>query len=150
INTPKNRGEYLGIDPFYKASLQGGSYDLHLGDEIVVNGDKFLVSTNTWLIPGKPILASTFENVVIPYDCAAQIVGKSSIGRRFVQVTYAGWIDPGFRGNITIQLANHDPWNAFQLKIGMPICQIVFFKMDNPANYQYAGKYQGAQGVEGA
>ena len=72
------------------------------------------------------ILATTLERVVIPADMVAQVNGKSSWARRGLVVHQtAGFIDPGFRGQITLELSNASR-QPIRLWVGQPICQLVF------------------------
>ena len=61
----------------------------------------------------------------------------------------AGWVDPGFKGEITLELynANHC---AIELKAGRRVGQFVFAKMDQTALNTYNGKYQGQRGATGS
>lgn len=52
--------------------------------------------------PGEFMLATTMEYIRIPNDCAAFVHGRSSIGRLGLTVQNAGFIDPGFHGEITL------------------------------------------------
>ena len=98
------------------------------------------------------LLATTLERVKIPNNVCARIEGKSSLGRLglCVHVT-AGYIDPGFEGNITLELFNCAPL-PIVLTPGMKIAQISFHSMDEPAERPYGhpdlgSKYQGQIGV---
>ena len=59
------------------------------------------------LHPGEFVLGSTFEVVTLPDDIAGRLEGKSSLGRLgLLTHSTAGWIDPGFRGHVTLELSN--------------------------------------------
>ena len=59
------------------------------------------------LHPGEFVLASTYEVVTLPDDVAARLEGKSSLGRLgLITHSTAGFIDPGFSGHVTLELAN--------------------------------------------
>jgi dCTP deaminase len=96
-------------------------------------------------------LASTAETVRIPDDMVAVVNGKSSLGRLGLVVHQtAGFIDPGFRGQITLELTNVSR-KPIKLVAGMPICQLVFMKLDSPAERPYGtpglgSHYQGQRG----
>lgn len=96
-------------------------------------------------------LASTVEKVHIPRDLVAQVNGKSSLARKGLIVhTTAGFIDPGFRGQITLELKNLSA-APIRLEAGMPICQLVFFQMTSPSERPYGSEglsshYQGQAG----
>src|SRR5690606_21775382 len=56
------------------------------------------------LHPGEFVLGSIKEYVKIPADIVAQVDGRSSLGRLAILVhATAGFIDPGFEGNITLE-----------------------------------------------
>jgi dCTP deaminase len=99
------------------------------------------------LRPGEFLLACTEEYVRLSPTIAAMVEGKSSLGRlgMTVHVT-AGVIDPGFEGQITLEIANLAPW-AIELHEGMPIAQLVFERVNRPQfDYSEKGRYQGQTG----
>lgn len=58
----------------------------------------------------------------------------------------AGFIDPGFRGTLTLEMTNVGP-SPIRLLPGMKICQISFMLLNQPAHRQYGdqalnSKYQ--------
>ena len=61
----------------------------------------------------------------------------------------AGWVDPGFCGEITLELYNANRC-AIELQSGRRIGQLVFAKMDQEALHPYRGKYQGQRGAAGS
>ncbi|MCA9581296.1 MAG: dCTP deaminase [Myxococcales bacterium] len=110
----------------------------------IPEGDAFI------LHPGEFALGSTYERVKVPADLVARVEGRSSIGRLAVVVhATAGFIDPGFEGQITLELANLGGC-AVKLYPGMRISQIVFHTMTSPAERPYGpargSKYQGQSG----
>lgn len=108
--------------------LQPASVDLRLGE---IEGDDWL------LPPGAFRLASTLEVVTLGPSLAGQLSGRSSWGRRGLQVhATAGWIDPGFSGQITLELANLSNL-ALTLAPGMSICQLILFRLGRPAQAPY-------------
>lgn len=147
----------LIIDPpFDRVRLQPASLELTLDDEILVDvhGEPMRVgriSEDGLLYPGCFVLASTIETVHIPNDLVAQVDGKSSYARRGLVVHQtAGFIDPGFRGQITLEFSNAS-LNPIRLTVGMAICQLVFFQMTGPAQRPYGSPglgshYQGQSG----
>lgn len=94
------------------------------------------------LPPNRFVLASTVEVVRLPDDICAEVIGRSSVGRLGLFVENAGWIDPGFEGNITLELFNANEYPII-LEAGRRVCQIVFYRMDRPVLHPYNGKYQG-------
>lgn len=102
--------------------------------------------------PGAFLLAHTAETVTLGPSHGAYIDGKSTLARNGLSVhVTAGFIDPGFHGQITLELANVAPW-PLKLRLGMPIGQLVFHKMSSPVEQPYGrqalgSKYQGQMGA---
>jgi dCTP deaminase len=106
-------------------------------------GERFIVH------PGEFVLATTLEHVEIPDDLVARLEGRSSIGRLGIVIhSTAGYIDPGFRGAITLEISNLGRI-AVALYPGMRICQMAFEEMSSPVSEGYGmkrtAKYQGQQ-----
>ena len=103
------------------------------------------------LHPGEFVLGSTFELVTLPDDVAARLEGKSSLGRLGLMThSTAGFVDPGFSGHVTLELANVATLPV-KLWPGMKIGQLCFFRtsspVDNPyGSSAYANHYQGQRG----
>ncbi len=102
------------------------------------------------LQPGAFALGSTLETVKIPPDLVGRVEGRSSIGRLAIVVhATAGFVDPGFEGQITLELSNLGRC-AVKLYPGMRISQIVFHTMVSPSERPYGkargSKYQGQEG----
>jgi dCTP deaminase len=130
--------------------VQPASVDLQL-DKVLKNidGKTFYLDEKSMYVlqPGEFILGSTVEYVNIPEDLVARVEGRSSIGRLGVMVhVTAGYIDPCFRGNITLELFNCSD-KPFQLNFGDCLCQIVFETLSSPCKQPYDGKYYGDTGV---
>lgn len=85
------------------------------------------------------ILATTEEFVMIPVDKAANVLLKSSRAREGLDHSLAGWIDPGFHGQITLELHSH---RKVTIKKGQRICQLIVYDMGEPADNPYNGRYQ--------
>ena len=98
------------------------------------------------LAPHTFVLATTMEEIVLPPDITAFVEGRSSIGRLGLFIQNAGWIDPGFKGQITLELYNASETSLI-LASGIRIAQIVFCKMDDSAVNPYNGKYQNQVGA---
>lgn len=130
--------------------VQPASVDLQLNRVLKnIDGETFCLNEkNKYVLqPGEFILGSTIEYVNIPHDLVARVEGRSSVGRLGVMVhVTAGYIDPGFKGNITLELFNCSD-KPFQLNFGDCLCQIVFETLSSPCLNGYDGKYQGDVGV---
>tara|TARA_Y100000310_G_scaffold341182_1_gene439522 strand:+ start:14441 stop:15052 length:612 start_codon:yes stop_codon:yes gene_type:complete len=169
------RAYMLGIDPFDEELIQPASVDFRIGDTVkrmvepddihTALGSRFIdprVDYNEWMAtfslgeigeeflipPGQLVLVNTYEYFHVPIDLAAEVAGKSSLGRLGLSIhVTAGFLDPGWEGNITLELTNfsHLPIVLYhQMKIG----QIIFHQMTSDAEYPYGheklgSKYQG-------
>ena len=89
------------------------------------------------------------EYVSLPDTLTAFVEGRSSLGRMGLFIQNAGWVDPGFRGEITLELFNANRC-AIELRAGRRVGQLVFAEMDAPAEHPYDGKYQGQTGATGS
>ena len=153
----------LVIEPITKEQIQPASVDIRLGNTfsvvddtpsgIITLGNKIeykSIVTDTYLIlPGQFVLATTMEYFELPDDLTAFVEGRSSLGRMGLFIQNAGWIDPGFKGEITLELYNANRC-AIELKAGRRVGQLVFAKMDDSALNPYNGKYQGQRGATGS
>ena len=103
------------------------------------------------LHPGEFVLGSTYEVVSLPDDIAARVEGKSSLGRLgLLTHATAGFVDPGFSGHVTLELANVATL-PIKLYPGMKIGQLCFFRLSSPAEHpygseKYGSRYQGQRG----
>lgn len=103
------------------------------------------------LHPGEFVLGSTLERVAVPDDLVGRVEGKSSLGRLGLLIhSTAGFVDAGFDGHITLELANVASL-PITLYPGMKIGQISFMRMTTPADQPYGkgasgSKYQGQRG----
>ena len=104
------------------------------------------------LHPGEFALGSTYEVVTLPDDVAARLEGKSSLGRLgLLTHSTAGFIDPGFKGTVVLELSNVSNLPIL-LRTGMKVAQLVFQRLDKPAERPYGhpdlkSKYQGQAGA---
>lgn len=148
--------KHIIIKPCNERDIQPASVDLHLGSEIkTINGELLSnLGENDFyfLKPQEFILASTNEWVELPNDLVASVEGRSSVGRLGITAHItAGWIDPGFKGNITLEIANVSD-KDFILKKGMSICQLVFQTLSSECENPYGSeglqsKYQNSKGT---
>lgn len=153
----------LQISPLEKHQIQPASVDIRLGNTFSIVEDlpsgiinledeipyKTIVTDTYILLPNQFVLATTMEYFHLPDDLTAFVEGRSSLGRMGLFIQNAGWVDPGFHGEITLELYNANRC-AIELKAGRRIGQLVFAKMDSPAIHPYQGKYQGQKGATGS
>ena len=139
--------DVIGLEPEYEEEqIQPASFDVRLGGQLYdVENDTYKSSMTLTLEPGKAYIGHTLDNIKLPTDIAAQLTGRSSVGRRGVIIhKTAGWIDPGFCGQITLELYNFS--NTVQkFVVGDRIGQLVFFPLDQDSD-GYDGQYQNQEG----
>ena len=132
------------ITPFEDKLLSPASYDIRLGPQLIEwPGTKYEkkidISKETYRMEqGAFVLGTTIETLYIPKNLGGKFEGKSSLGRQglMTHVT-AGFIDPGFRGQITLELHNVNK-ASLGLYYGMKIGQLAFHVMDQLPAQTYA------------
>jgi deoxycytidine triphosphate deaminase len=153
----------LVIEPLEERQIQPASVDIRLGNTFSVVEDssagiidlereiryKTIETDKYLLLPGQFVLATTMEYIALPEDLTAFVEGRSSLGRMGLFIQNAGWVDPGFCGEITLELYNANRC-AIELTAGRRVGQLVFARMDAPALKPYNGKYQGQRGATGS
>jgi dCTP deaminase len=146
----------IRIDPWDPDMVQPASVDLKLGPSFRVFHNHRLPAIDlaeppqgvtehvriedhqSFVIhPGEFVLGTTVESVVMPDDLVARIEGKSSLGRLGLIVhATAGFVDPGFAGNLTLEITNLTRV-PIVLWPGKPIAQLSFMALDRPAERPY-------------
>jgi dCTP deaminase len=144
------------IDPFDSSMVQPASVDIRLGNSFRVFHNHRIQSIDLGnpprdltehvevpddgefvIHPGEFVLGRTQEWVEIPDDIVSRIEGKSSIGRLGLVVhATAGFVDPGFKGTLTLEIANFNSV-PIVLRPGLFICQLSFMALDRPAERPY-------------
>ncbi len=157
----KNRT--IVVEPIEEYQIQPASIDLRLGSHFLVldeHGTEMItmdsaieyreINREEIMIPPQSfILATTMEYIKLPNNMTAFVEGRSSIGRMGLFIQNAGWVDPGFEGEITLEIFNA---NSVPIKLssGRRICQIVFAQMDRATMNPYQGKYMGQRKARGS
>lgn len=130
-------------------SIEPVSIDLHL-NEIELD-DVIYRKSSVALPPGVFCLGSTIETFKMPDIVVGFVAGKSTCAREGLQIEAAGLIDPGFEGDITLELKNLHHEDAIELTYGEPIGQVYFMLLDFPVDVPYGPRngnhYQGQRGV---
>jgi dCTP deaminase len=145
------------IHPWDDDRLQPASYDLTLAP--YVSMERSSGDTRWWdtwkfdedmsgglthvLEPGEFALFSTVETVTLSNQIAGQVAGKSTWARKGLIVESAGWVDPGFSGQLTLEMTNLTGY-PLTLTAGTAIAQIVFMELRTKAlrGYSVRGRYQ--------
>ncbi|EMA06761.1 MULTISPECIES: dCTP deaminase [Haloarcula] len=118
----------------------------YVEETVIEEGGEFI------LHPGDFVLGTTHERVAIPDDLIAHVEGRSSLGRLAIVVhATAGLCDPGYEGQITLELSNLGT-APVALTPGMRISQLTFTELKTPADRPYGAergsKYQGQSGPQ--
>ena len=97
--------------------------------------------------PQELVLVSTSEWIDVPNNVCCRVEGKSSLGRigLLTHIT-AGFIDSGFKGNITLELYNVGKY-PIRLHNGCKIAQLVVEHLDDTVENLYDGNYLGQDKV---
>jgi dCTP deaminase len=152
------------IDPYTPEAIQPSSVDLHLDRRFrVFRNSRYpyidvrqdqpdlteLVEIDAEspfiLHPGEFVLGSTLERVALPDDLVARLEGKSSLGRLGLLIhSTAGYVDPGWDGNLTLELSNVANL-PITLYYGMKIGQISFQQMSSPVEVPYGDRRLGSR-----
>jgi len=158
------RDRHILISPFSHQNINPASYDVTLGNEFLIIdhvdaidphksilwGDPYIA--NEYLImPQEHVLATTVEIIGLANGIVAQLNGKSSWGRLGITIHQtAGYIDPGFNGQITLEIFNVNKHTPVILRAGDRIGQLVFQTMERskyPYNAKKGSKYMFQKGV---
>ena len=120
--------------------------DEYVSETVVDEGGEFI------LHPGDFVLGTTKERVEIPNDLIAHVEGRSSLGRLAIVVhATAGLCDPGYKGQITLELSNLGA-APVALAPDMRISQLTFTELSTPAERPYGAergsKYQDQSGPQ--
>jgi dCTP deaminase len=142
-----------GVSPFEESQVNAASYDVRVSEHWICptrDPEEFRAS-QIKLFPGEVVLASTMEYVRIPRDVACDLKLKSTLGRLWINHSLAGWCDPGFEGEITLELQNLGP-QPFVLEAGRRIAQLIFIAMEAAPDVAYgdpgsSSHYQGQRGT---
>jgi dCTP deaminase len=160
----------IGLEPLEMSLLQPSSFDVRLDRFFrLFDNHKYAYidpaedqSDLTHLVevdpkeafilhPGEFVLGSTYEFVTLPDNIAARLEGKSSLGRLgLLTHSTAGFVDPGFKGHVTLELANVSNL-PIKLWPGMKVGQLCFFQLSSPSetpygSEKYNNRYQGQRG----
>ena len=121
----------LVISPYSSECQQPASYDLRIAEDID-------------LPKGHCTLVPTLEWVELPKDLAGTLRCRSSFGRRGVLLG-AGFVDPGFRGQLTLCLTNFGHDDILITK-NERVVQMVFHEV-RESSLCYSGRYQDSHGA---
>jgi len=144
--------EVIDIKDYYDdiyTRVETKEYIIHIGkysDLYILKNDNVPIIIH----PGEFILASVYEYIELPDNIVGQIHGRSSIGRLGLIVhTSAGYVDPGYRGYLTLEIINV---NKVPIKIypKTKVAQIVFIETEPseiPYDKRKGSKYLNEEGA---
>jgi dCTP deaminase len=121
----------LVIRPYEATCQQPASYDLRAGENVILG-------------IGACTLVPSLEWVELPTDLAATLRCRSSFARKGVLLG-GGFVDPGFRGQLTLCLTNMGR-EPIALHREDRIVQMVLHEVDRNDEL-YAGRYQDSEGA---
>lgn len=122
--------------PYFIASVSDFPADVWY-EETVEDGQSMLLKPNQFC------LAVTQEHFKMPDDVMGICMQKSTLARCGLEVVVTP-IEAGWSGYLTLEMYNKTPYNL-ELKPGIGIVQVMFFKGDQPCALPYwrrNGKYQ--------
>ena len=105
------------------------------------------------IFPDEFLLAHTFEKVTVPDYLVLDLKGKSSWGRLGLQIhATAGLIDPGFSGQIVLELKNLNHEEVIRVPRYAAIGQLTVTRLSSPCMRPYGSvelgsHYQGQVGT---
>lgn len=126
-----DQNEGLIIDPYCIESQQPASYDLRVGSDHL-------------LLRGRVSLVHSLERVELPADLAATLRCRSSYARKGILLG-GGFVDPGFRGQLTLCLVNMGG-EDLQLHSGDRVVQMILYQVLEGGTL-YDGQYQDSKGA---
>lgn len=88
------------------------------------------------LAPGDIVMTRTLEEFTVPEGYAAEIFTRSSFGRLGISVTCAGYINPGYRGRMPLQIANLGRETIYFSPL-IAVCQLVLRKLSSVPERPY-------------
>lgn len=128
-------------------AVLSGRAGLELEERMLSPGELY------WLHPGEFMLASTAETIELPLNVSGEFRLKSSVGRMGLSHALAVWVDPGYRGQLTLELHNITQHHAVGVKAGDRIGQLIFHRhlpVPGPQSYAERGAYYNDEGPQGA
>tara|TARA_R110000772_G_scaffold267971_3_gene393591 strand:+ start:28797 stop:29303 length:507 start_codon:yes stop_codon:yes gene_type:complete len=140
------------IDPY---KIGASSCDVTVGKDLILEGGEKinlagLCEENPWIMePGQFLLVSMAEWTKVPETLSCLFLLKSTQARMGMQHIFAGWIDPGWDGILTMELKNVNQFTPLALWPGMPIGQLIYMETSGGGSC-YGGRYQHSNTVSGA
>lgn len=143
------------VSPFDPATINPASIDIRVGTEAIRETNDGLSlhqpvpPSGILVAPGETLLVSTFESFDVPNGYAMDLRLKSSIARRGWNHALAFWVDPGWRGVLTMEVTNALRYTPLVLTPGERFAQVIVHRLSGPAARPYMGRYNFSGSVQG-
>lgn len=142
------RAGELGIDPEpTPEQFQPATLDIRIGRalENPATEQAWTFDDAVVIHPWTFYRGTTLDYLRLPNDVIAQLSGRSTVGRMGVVIHLtAGVIDPGFEGELTLEIVNYSS-ETVELPVGSRVGQLLFLRLDRETD-GYNGQYQGQIG----
>ena len=144
------------IEPFSEQAVQPCSYDVHLGENVLMEGPNGFHKIDfhqhskydpLWITPGTFLLGETVEYVRLPNNVEAHLHLVSSRAREGIQHAVSGLVDAGWNGKLTLELKNNLKYGDIPIYPNLRIAQLTFFEYAENAQQPYQGRYFGDRQV---
>ena len=153
------RSKKLVIKPVNPEQIQPASVDLRISHEILLlKGDEIefgkepeyenIREEEIQIPPKTHVLVRTIERVELPNDVGGIVKLRSSLSRIGVMLNNAGWVDPGFKGTLTLSMFNANDVPV-KIRAGTRFFQLLLLKLDRESE-GYSGKYVNQHEVTGS
>ena len=118
----------------------GAIADAGLWKEKILKREDELGKQETYTIdPGEFILAQTYEKIWIPRHLIAAVEGRSSYARAGLSMHQtAPWPQPGWNGQITLEICNNGPLSVELIPTEDKPCQVTFFELTSELKEELA------------
>jgi dCTP deaminase len=91
------------------------------------------------LDPDEFILAQTLEHMWVPKHLIAMVEGRSSYARAGLSMHQtAPWLQPGWHGQITLEIRNSGPFHIELIPTEDMPCQVTFFRLTSELTEEMA------------
>jgi len=141
----KMASQYVKFDPDFDKNEQIGvaSIDLRISEDVVIYPPHALYGLSTYLV-------SSLESVDMPENLSALLTLRTSTFRRGLALASLGFVDPGYRGNLTFRLTHTNSYadGIIRLNRGDRVAQLIFLQVLGNSDL-YGGKYQDSTGTAG-
>lgn len=148
-----DRGEIDITPPVEPDQIQPASLDLRMGCELHdIFRDELVTATPGETLTIEPWTfyhGSTLDNVYISKRLTAQMTGRSSFGREGLVVhKTAGYVDPGWQGELTLEMFNFS-LEPIEIEVGERVAQLIIMELATEST-GYKGRYKGQTGAVGS